>query len=227
MLPRADRPGTSLAELLLALTITLLIGSVLLGLLLAQLALARMTAQQAYTAEAVRTASHVLAAEVRRARPQDVRALARDSLAIRSFRGTGIVCSASGADVHVRYRGERLPDARKDSVLLLPSERAVQLVDARAATAGCAVQPGERALTLRLPVMSADDVAVLIFEPGAYYLTASALRYRLGGEGRQPLTTEAFVHPQTRFESAAGAVRFQLAHDSSHTRVLRAAYAPR
>lgn len=226
-MPRGDRCGTTLAELLLALTIALLMGAVLLGLLLAQLALARMTAQQAYTAEAVRTATHVLAAEVRRTRPQDVRALARDSLALRSFRGTGILCSANGADIHVRYRGDRIPDVRKDSVLLLPSERAVPLVDVRAAPAECALQPGEVTLALRLTIPAVNEAAVLIFESGAYYLTARALRYRLGAEGRQPLTTEAFIHPQTRFEAATGAVRFLLAHDSSRTRILRAPYAPR
>jgi hypothetical protein len=56
-------------------------------------------------------------------------------------------------------------------------------------------------------VQPAIDTAsvLLLFESGAYYLTAGALRYRLGAEGRQPVTTELFLPPFTRFVAGSEA----------------------
>jgi hypothetical protein len=59
--------------------------------------------------------------------------------------------------------------------------------------------PGETVISWT--VQPAIDMAsvLLLFESGNYYLTAGALRYRLGAEGRQPVTTELFLPPFTRF----------------------------
>lgn len=224
---RTERRGSTLAELLAALTLTLLLGAVLLGLLLAQLALARATARRAVSAEATRTAVHVLTGEVQRARPEDVRALGSDSLALRSFRGMGIICAVVPGSVLVRYRGDRLPDARKDSVLLLPSNHAAALLDSRTTTADCPLRSGEALLEWRLAGADTTTAVGLVFESGTYFIAARALRYRLGGEGRQPLTPELFLHPQSRFGSGTGAVRFDLADHESRTRSYTAFHAPR
>ena len=156
-----------------------------------------------------------------------MRAVSADSLALRSFRGTGFVCARSGNELRLRYRGDRLPDATKDSVLLLPGGRVTHLLDAGAAPHACTAQPGEAIVFIRLPGFVTDDAAALVFESGAYFLTARALRYRLGAEGRQPLTGELFLHPQTRFHSRMDGVGIDIAVQRGQTRSFSALYAPR
>ena len=224
---RADRRGYSLVELLMALLLTALIGAVLLGLLLAQLALARVTAQRALTAEATRTTLQVIGGEVRRSHPVDMRALSADSLALRSFRGTGIVCAVSGSELRLRYRGDRLPDASKDSMLLLPSGRVTHFVDTGPAPHACNAQAGEAVVFIRVPGFVPDDAAALVFESGAYFLSSRAFRYRLGAEGRQPLTAELFLHPQTRFQPRSNGVGIDIAVQREYTRSFSALHAPR
>jgi hypothetical protein len=173
------------------------------GICLAQLQLARNVAERAATADAVRVALTVLDGEARRITVADVRAVAPDSVAMRSFRGLGVFCHAEGGDVVVRYRGDRQPDARKDSVLVTRGDGADQvhaLLDVSgAASADCVARPGEAVLRLRLSGTVIDPAALVLFESGSYYVTGRALRYRLGAEGRQPLTAELFLHPATRF----------------------------
>lgn len=202
----AARPGYSLVEMVAAITIVTLLGSVLIGTLIAQLKLARGAAERALANDAVRSAVAIVGGEVRRTIPVDVRALTPDSLALRSFRGLGLICSAAGTVVTVRYRGDRLPDARKDSVLIVGTalELAVQLLDARTDDddAACKEEGGHAIVRLSLGeggTLAAHAGALLVFESGRYFLAARALRYRLGGEGRQPLTAELMRHPETRF----------------------------
>jgi hypothetical protein len=199
------RPGATLVEVLAAMTLAGLAGTLVCGMLLSQLRLARNVAERAATADAVRVALAVLDGELRRSTAMDVRALSPDSLALRSFRGAGLVCRQEGGAVIVRYRGDRLPDARKDSVLLLGEgpEQVHALEDVRTMAAdSCAAGHGEVLLRMRLTGIISRPVIALAFESGHYYLTARALRYRLGAEGRQPITPELFVHPATRFEPA-------------------------
>jgi hypothetical protein len=197
------RRGSSLAELVVAMTVGGLLSALLFGLLGAQVRLARETARRIAIADAVRVTNHVVAGEVRRMAPQDLRALSRDSMAIRAFRGTAIVCAGDGEHLGVRFRGDRAPDPVKDSLLVVSpfaAERAVRLLDQRhAAVDGCFAMPGETVISWT--VQPAIDMAsvLLLFESGNYYLTAGALRYRLGAEGRQPVTTELFLPPFTRF----------------------------
>jgi type II secretory pathway pseudopilin PulG len=203
------RRGSSLAELVVAMTVGGLLAALLFGLLGAQIRLARETARRIAIADAVRVTNHVVAGEVRRMAPQDLRALSRDSMGIRAFRGAAIVCAGDGEHLGVRFRGDRTPDPVKDSLLVVSpfaAERAVRLVDQRHATVdGCVAMPGETVMSWT--VQPATDVAsvLLLFESGNYYLTAGALRYRLGAEGRQPVTTELFLPPFTRFVAGSEA----------------------
>jgi prepilin-type N-terminal cleavage/methylation domain-containing protein len=203
-----DAPaGFSLAELLVALALSGFLGAIVFGVLHAQLRLARVTAERAIRNEAVRTTLAVIGGEARRTVPADVRDLTADSLALRSFRGLGVPCAVGADTVLVRYRGDRLPDSTKDSVLMIAPDgsRGLQLLDARYGDgASCPVLPGETVLRLRVSDAFPEAAVLLIFESGRYFLAGRALRYRLGGEGRQPITTEAFAHPATRFGLAAG-----------------------
>jgi prepilin-type N-terminal cleavage/methylation domain-containing protein len=217
------RHGFTLPELLVVLAAGGIIIAVLLGLLAAQVRLARDVARRTAAADAVRVSNGVLAGELRRMAAQDLRALATDSMAIRAFRGAAVPCARAGADLIVRYRGERLPDPRKDSVLVIDAsaaERTARLTDVRSAPAqSCSAGDGEVVATLSLAPSPDSAALLLLFEPGSYHLSRRALRYRLGAEGRQPITAELLVQPPTRFVAAAAAgVSLVLAADTARTR---------
>jgi hypothetical protein len=207
-----SRAGFGLAELVTAMAlgaiVTALIGTALLG----QLRLARAATLRADAAEALRTATTVLHGEMRRADATDLRAVARDSIAIRAFRGSGEVCAVSGERMLMRYRGDRLPDPRKDSLLVVSADGAESVhsvADVRYAAAPCPPADGEVTLQVRggngqLPV----GAVALVFESGMYYISSRAVRYRLGAEGRQPLTAELFVHPGSSFGPAASGIAY-------------------
>jgi type II secretory pathway component PulJ len=209
------RDGATLLELLAALTIGGLLAGVLGGALVAQLRLGRFVAHRTAAADAVRTAGAVLQGELRRTAAPDIRALSRDSLSIRAFRGVGRVCQTGHDRLTVLYRGDRLPDARKDSLLLLDgsgAERALLLLEVRHNNAACRPLDGETPLLLRVPPASMTSASgvVLTFESGTYYLSSRAMRYRLGAEGRQPLTAELFDMRATGLFPAPHGVRMNL-----------------
>jgi len=223
------RAGMTLLEVMAALVITALLLSVLLGLLLAQVRLARTAAQRVLAADAVRTAAAVIDGEVQRAAPVDVRAFSADSLALRSFRGTAVACGHGAGHAIVRYRGDRLPDEHKDSVLVIRGDgsvAAVALLSVAASAACTARAVDEAVLQLRtIPYLRAAAV-MIVFESGSYYLTSRALRYRLGAEGRQPLTAEAFRDAATAFVSTGDAgVRYRLTTDPAAPQLLSAWFA--
>ena len=219
----------TLLEVLVALTISALLLSVLLGLLVAQVRLARLTAERARATDAVRTTAAVLGGEARRIAAGDVRALSADSVALRTFRGTGVACSTDAEHMVVRYRGDRLPDVTKDSAVVVRDDGSaipVVILASRAA-AGCAPREGESVLELRTSPQPRDAAVILLFESGSYYLTARALRYRLGSEGRQPLTAEAFRDASTAFTTAGpGGIRFTLTPTGFPSVHLTAAFPP-
>jgi hypothetical protein len=208
------RPGYSLAEALVALTLAGLLSALLLGAAAAQVRHARVAAWRVSEAGAVRTAAHILAGELRDISIQDVRASSAESVAVRVFRGTAIPCGVEAGDVIVRFRGDRLPDPRKDSVLaLLPAggERSLRLVHARGAgTAACAVRAGEVTQRWTLSEPADGGLLLLLFETGAFHFATRALRYRAGADGRQPLTAELF-QPGTGFTAqATGDIGFRV-----------------
>jgi type II secretory pathway component PulJ len=197
---RAD--GFSLVEALAALTLAGLLGTAMAATSLAQMRLARGVANRVALDDAARTAAWIMAGEADRMTERDVRALARDSIALRAFRGRGIICARAGATLTLRYAGDRLPDLDKDSILLVGTtgERAIRPATVRHVAAGCSAASGEQ--LLQLDAADADSALVaLVFESGTYYLTARALRYRIGAEGRQPLTAELLGGAAARFHS--------------------------
>lgn len=192
------RLGASVPEMVVAL---------LVGLLLVQLALvtlARIRSAQARLAQrtdalvALRVARHLLRAELRVGEPGRDWHFVDDSLALRAFRGTALVCPArpSADELLVRYAGLRGPDPAKDSLLLVTERgdvevRALAGVAASNDPCGAAASgPSGRWRLDREP--PADVVLARLFEHGSYHLSASALRYRRGLSGRQPLTPEAW-----------------------------------
>lgn len=142
-------------------------------------------------ADTERIVAAVLGAELRSLTAADV-AFGADSVRLRAFRGAGVVCSADETGLLVSYRGVRLPEPDKDSVLLIwpDFERAAD-VEAVGAASGC---ERDDAPSLRLAIRGSGPDSVpapayaLVFETGAYSISAAALRYRRGAGGRQPLT---------------------------------------
>jgi prepilin-type N-terminal cleavage/methylation domain-containing protein len=185
--------GFSLLELLIALVLGALVLIAAFGLLHGYTSLARATDARAVRNETLRIAAHVLMAETRWSQPlRDVRAVAPDSLALRAYRAIATVCQENADGTALAgVAALRAPDAGKDSVLVLrhaEPDIAASLLLAEPHTPAC---PG-RSLSYRvrasIPLQVGD--LLLVFEPGTYYLSQRALRYRLGAEGRQPLTGE-------------------------------------
>ena len=192
------RGGVSVPEALVAL---------LLGFFVVHFAfdtLARVTSVQARLAArsdglvALRVARYVLRRELRHGRPGRDWSFVDDSLSVRAFRGTALVCPSDSAatELVVAYRGDRGADPTKDSVLLFTAagESVVRaLVSAGSAPPPCAVGPVGSLATWRLDDDApAKIVLARLFERGSYHLSGSALRYRRGLSGRQPLTPEVW-----------------------------------
>lgn len=189
------RRGTSIVEALVAL---------LLGLFVVHLGLTTIQRLKGFQERAARrhdtlTASRisrtVLRGELARGEAGVDWIVARDSVAVRAFRGTGAVCpSAGGVDeLVVAYRGDRLPDPVKDSVEVTTAEgeRAVlDLLSSDPSPGACpGASPGESPTRWRVDgTVPTGTVLGRIFESGSYHLTGAALRYRIGAGGRQPLT---------------------------------------
>lgn len=203
--PRAGRrAGASLAELLVALALIGVVAAAVASLLRTEGRLSAHTADRAEALDAIRTAAAVLSTDLAPLDTADLHAVHADSIALRVFRGTGIVCGFAAADPLVRYRGLRQPEPDKDSVLVASAEpeRVDSLRDAQHAPGACVAGFGEEIFRIRLgtPVVAHD--VLLFFETGGYHLDG-ALRYRRGGGGRQPLTADVFAST-SRFELSSG-----------------------
>jgi hypothetical protein len=211
-----NRSGvTSLAELLL---VTVLFAIVLAALARAardQNRLAALQHDRLRYEEAIRTAAIILGTELRLLTAADIPAMASDSVRIRAFRGGGAVCFGDADGVRLRYRGTRLPDPERDSVLVVwETGEDVFAVQSVAAADEC----GD-ALHLRLdrPAGRPGGYA-LVFETGAYTLSDGAVRYRRGQGGRQPLT-EALLGDMA-FDAGASGLLVRLdAHPDSLPRL--------
>ncbi|HSM35001.1 MAG TPA: prepilin-type N-terminal cleavage/methylation domain-containing protein [Longimicrobiales bacterium] len=201
------RAGFTLVELMVGAVAAGLAATAALSLLAAHARLLRAHGAARDAAEVMRVASLLLPAEVRLASPTDL-APSTDTLGLRAVRGVGLVCAVAADEVHVRYRGLRLPAPDKDSVLVLPTqgyEEAAALGGDRAAPGACDTAPGEEARTWSLSAASpaVGDIA-LVFERGSYHLAGGALRYRRGAGGRQPLTETFLAEGSFAFDSAGG-----------------------
>jgi type II secretory pathway pseudopilin PulG len=201
-------------EVVAAMTLMGVATALIYGSLAAQVRLARAASERAAAAEAVRTAGHVVAGEIRRMIATDVTAASADSMAIRAFRGAAVVCGSDGERITVRYRGDRLPDPAKDSVVTADDteQRVAHLAESRpAGTGACMPEPGEMVLEWKLGTPLDSAGVLILFERGSYYISTRALRYRRGAEGRQPLTAELIRHPPSRFHLDDGALTLHLA----------------
>jgi hypothetical protein len=117
------------------------------------------------------------------------------TLRLRAFRGLALPCGwAPGSrEGVVVWRGHRIPDPERDSILVLTQAgtwRAVALKAHSPAGGECAPDfPGASA-TWALSEGPDQILLLRYFERGRYSLEDGAFRYRRGGEGRQPLTPE-------------------------------------
>lgn len=196
------RPGHTLLELMVAMPLVFLLLALLLAGLHAQLRLTRRLADHVARSEAVRTAQRVLMEELRAEAAADLRTAAGDSIRMRVFRGVALPCNATS----IAWSGLRAPAARKDSLLLLGADGEtvlpVSTVTVDAACGGYRLGTGT----------SLSAGPALVFETGTYYLADGALRYRTGGEGRQPLTEEWLADGSTlHLDTIAGAASLAIA----------------
>lgn len=202
----------------------LLLGLFIVHLALSTLARLRETevrlAARADGLVAMRVADHVLRRELRHATFGRDWAVDADSLALRAFRGTALVCPYESAtsELTVSYDGDRRPDPAKDSVLLLTALGGVEvraLVGSAAASLPCGSVSAEalRMWTLDSPTGPGIVVARL-FERGSYHLALSALRYRRGSSGRQPLTPEVWAEG-TAWSASGGRLGLEVLPEST------------
>lgn len=225
---KARRAGHVLAEGVVTFGLAVLVGAAICSAIITQSRLARSVAERIAFNNALRAAVHILPAELRFIdAASDLRAAGGDSVAGRWTRSSGIVCATAGSNIWVRLIGMRQPDATKDSILIINAdgERAYPIMSATMDAAGCAGDAGETIYRLRVTTAATAGV-VAIFESGSYYLAQRALRYRVGAEGRQPLTEEYFTDGASGIElqhdDTAAAARFvidialkpQLSHTS-------------
>jgi hypothetical protein len=147
--------------------------------------------------EAERTVWWVLSTETAAGRAgRDWAIAAPDVLELRAFRGRALICPGPVDPegwVAVRYRGWRLPEPAKDSVLTLDVAglwRARRLASRSTIEGSCRPEPGERSERWRLDPPSVHRLVLArLFERGSYHLEDASFRYRRGAGGRQPLTT--------------------------------------
>ncbi len=199
------RPGHSLPEAVVALLSGAVICAGLAAMLRTDERVARARTERLARLETARITAAVLHRELAVAEPTtDLAGFGSDTVALRLFRGFAVVCgSAADGAALVVYAGERQPDPTRDSLLpLLPAGApALPLRSASRAAGACTLPPapvsgaGRAGIAEEPYAMDAGgNVAVgtplLLFQPGIYALSGSALRVRHGDEGRQPLTGE-------------------------------------
>ncbi len=193
----SDR-GISAVEALLAVSLGAGILLSALGLMSAQRRSANRLIAQADGLLARRVIRTVLGEELRRGvEGRDWWSSGGDSVRLRVFRGLAFLCPSGNPNrVLARYQGSRLPNPRKDSVLVLgPSGRwqAVDLIGRARTSLTCSDAPSETVEFWVLNPPVPGGVVARLFEAGSYHLSGGAFRYRRGRGGRQPLTPEVFV----------------------------------
>ena len=170
----------------------MLVGAALCTTLIAQSRVARAVGERIAHNDAARASVHILASEIRFAARADIRAVAPDSISARWIRASGVVCAVQGSTVWVHLEGMRELDSTKDSVAL-STVRDETVYPASALTRDatrCTAAGGAVIYRLEASRSGSAFHSAIVFESGSYYMSQRALRYRLGGEGRQPLTEE-------------------------------------
>jgi hypothetical protein len=207
--------AASVAELLLVAWLFALIMAGVGRYAASQRQLAMVQQDQLRMEEAVRTISVILGTELRHVSPEDLAAVATDSVRMRAFRGGGPICAATEDRVQIEYRGVRQPDIERDSVILLgPLGATAHGLSSVGGTAAC-LEGVEARIAAPPP---ADAGYALFFETGVYSVADGALRYRRGLGGRQPLT-EAILRDLVLHPSGQG-ILLHLAPDTDSLRRL-------
>ncbi|HSH46572.1 MAG TPA: hypothetical protein VK966_12080 [Longimicrobiales bacterium] len=198
--------AVSLAELVLVLCLLPLLLFGVTRFLMLNERLARELRDLRRGAEARRTAQVVLGGELRYLMPGEA-VLEGDALYVRAFRGGGRVCRGAAETLELEYRGMRLPNPAKDSVVLLTEgSEVVRGVRSSARSEVC----GPDGVRLTLDVPAPPAVWGMVFESGSYHAADGALRYRRGAEGRQPLTEAIFRDVQLRRGVDGGTVALDM-----------------
>ncbi len=206
--------GFTVAEALVALLLGCLLAALAVGTFARQRTLQATLAHRADALAAARVARHLLGRELRAG--DGTEEVGADTLALRAYRGVGVVCAAA-ADEHelvVRVEGVREPDPDKDSVRVTGAgggDVVLALEERGPASMPC---PGTPEGIERWRLSGAAPPAPLLaryFERGSYHLDRGALRYRRGAAGRQPLTPEVLLTPPSRFHArGAGEIELEL-----------------
>jgi len=198
------RRGFILPEVMTALVLTGIVAGALFAMVRTQVRLVSAGIERTSRADALRVASLVIGAETRAAAPADIHGIGPDSLAVRIFRGTGIVCAHENDVTHMRYRGFRQPDPVKDSVLIADTDEVISVSGYGSMGRPCGT--GEVSLGLRLGgAPQRVGTVLLVFETGTYHFSTRALRFRRGNEGRQPITDEMLDDAHTGFTPSGSA----------------------
>lgn len=196
----ALRAGYALTEVIVAGALSTVVLASAAMLLRSQNTLAVNISARSERNDAMRSGLLTLRAELHAVTPAtDLRAVTRDSIASRIFRGIAIVCGYRAGNSYVRYEGLRLPDPAKDSALQIGVENAVTITGVTAAADACEQRPNEQVLSISWPISAPVGSMWMIFENGAYHLSTNALRYRRGTESRQPITNEVLRDRQSGF----------------------------
>jgi hypothetical protein len=199
--------------------------ALLLGLLLVHLGLTTLRRLDRFQEHAGRRQDALVASRIagtvlrgELARSDGTWRVSDDSVALRAFRGTGVVCAVGpGEDgLVVAYRGDRYGDPSKDSVELVTGDGSAFVLALRSVAPSSVVCPGavaeEEIRAWRVDgAVPIDAVLARIFESGSYHLTGSALRYRIGAGGRQPLTPEVWRDAASGLVATDSLVMLQLA----------------
>jgi hypothetical protein len=201
-----------------------------LGLLVTQLGLSTTTSLRqaqgglAVRADAIvslRIARHVLRRELGYTDASRDWAAEGDSLSLRAFRGTALVCDvwSSPARWVVAYSGERSPDPSKDSLeVTYPNGdiRFTRLMAVERTSESCgAVDAVETVMAMLVSPPLPVGVVARVFERGSYHLSNAALRYRRGAGGRQPLTPEVWRDDETGMQIRDGYLALELVPQAS------------
>ncbi len=199
------RAGAALLEIVVAATLAAVVMSSAALLLQAQSRLAHQILERSERSDAARSALLTLGQEWRTLAPSaDIYAVAADSISTRIFRGLALVCGRAAHKTLVRYRGLRLPDPAKDSLLQVANGNVLAFTMV-APDSGCLPAPGEQVLAFDSTVAS-RGIMWLLFEPGGYHLSTQALRYRRGADPRQPITNQLFDDRRSAFVTIADSI---------------------
>lgn len=193
------RTGGVLLETLIALSLGVMVLGASFTVLTSVLRWSRVLAGRAEGLELVRTVWWVLDEELRPGvTGRDWTPIAGTTLALRAFRGVARVCSPVTGDGEwvVAYRGRRMPDPGRDSILVLGLDGGWRVFPLLASTSHsgpeCSPSSAESVHRWRWDgaAPATGPVLARLFERGEYHLADRALRYRSGGGGRQPITPE-------------------------------------